>query len=246
MPMLGTPIIGCRGRLQSRLTVRPSGRTSPAMNARSVGRGLLVGPALALTGLLTACGFIFSHAPPVGHEQMSSFSCTESNAGPILDIVWGGLNFLGALQAASDPGAYANSDQIMAVGFSWTVVSSVAAAVGFDKSKKCRAARAQLAARQQGTPGLVPSVHVGDPAEVVVSPAVDTLRVGERVQLLAVAHESSGAALTGRAFFWTSSNDAIASVSGAGSVVANAPGSVVIAARTGNVVGTARIVIVGP
>jgi hypothetical protein len=41
---------------------------------------------LILLGLLslplTGCGFLFSKGPPTGHEQMESFSCVESNAGP--------------------------------------------------------------------------------------------------------------------------------------------------------------------
>ena len=143
--------------------------------------------------------------------------------------------------------SYENPDQIVAVGLSWGAVSTAAAITGFNKSKKCRDARAQLAARQgQQGPGALPAALPGEPAAVVISPSQDTLRVGERVQLKATAMESSGSAMAGRAFFWTSSNDAIASVSGAGSVLANAPGTVVIAARTGNVVGTARLVVVGP
>ena len=50
--------------------------------------------AIAFLGLVPAatgaCGFIFSHGPPVGHEQMEYFTCTESNAGPIVDVIWGG------------------------------------------------------------------------------------------------------------------------------------------------------------
>ena len=81
---------------------------------------------------------------------------------------------------------------------------------------------------------------------VEISPALDTLRVGERVQLQAVARESSGALVPGRSYVWSSSNDAIASVNAAGNVFATAAGAVVIAARTGSVVGTARIVVLEP
>ena len=47
--------------------------------------------AIAFLGLVPAatgaCGFIFSHAPPAGHEQMDYFTCTESNAAPIIDVI---------------------------------------------------------------------------------------------------------------------------------------------------------------
>jgi len=203
--------------------------------------------AVALVGCLTivssACGFIFSHAPPDGHEQMNSFSCTESNAGPIVDIVWAGLNVVGAVQAASDPDAYVNSSQIVAVGLSWGVVSSAAAAVGFNKSNRCRAAKRQLGERQAR--GLVAPV-VSIPRGVVIAPSADTLRVGERVQLVATAHSSGGAVIPQSIFTWTSSNDAIASVNGAGLVTAHAAGSVVIAARAADVVGTASVLVLPP
>lgn len=211
----------------------------------SIKRAASVAATIIMSLGVAGCGFLFSHAPPEGHERMSSFNCTESNAGPIIDIIWGALNVLGALQAASDPDAYENSSQIVAVGLSWGVISGTAAGVGFDKSKKCRTARRSLAERQsQGLTLPAPMPDVAVPAAVVVSPATDTVRVGGRLQLLATANASSGAPLPGRVYFWTSSNDAIASVNGAGLVTAHAPGTVVIAARTGSVVGTAQLVVV--
>ena len=79
---------------------------------------------------------------------------------------------------------------------------------------------------------------------VVIMPQLDTLSVGERIQLVASAHSSSGAVVSSKFFSWSSSNDAIASVSSAGLVTAHASGSVVIAARTDNTVGTANVVVI--
>ena len=81
---------------------------------------------------------------------------------------------------------------------------------------------------------------------VVVSPADTRMAVGEQRQLSAMAHASSGALMPDQPFLWSSSNDAIASVSDAGLVTAHAAGTVVIAANAGNVVGTARIVVTAP
>lgn len=203
---------------------------------------------LGLSSLLvTGCGFVFSKGPPTGHEQMESFTCNESDAPPILDIVWGGLNVLGAAVAASDPRSYENPDQIVLVGLGWGVVSGFAAASGFSKSKQCRRALQQLAERQAQRRANQPTgvLPTGAPAvqAVLVSPSDDTLAVGERVQLVASAHSSSGTVIPNREFTWSSSNDAIASVSNAGLVTAHAPGTVVIAANTSNVVGTTRIVV---
>lgn len=97
---------------------------------------------------LSGCGFVFVNGPPAGHENMNYFSCTESNAGPILDGVWGGLNLAGALTAASDPDAYVDSGQIIAGGLLWTGVSTAAAIVGSNKTSDCREAKQALAERQ--------------------------------------------------------------------------------------------------
>ena len=206
---------------------------------------------LSLSSLLLAgCGFVISQGPPTGHEQLDAFSCTESNAGPTLDVVWASLNVLGAVAAASDPSAYDNSGQIVAVGLAWGVFSSFSAASGFNKSKRCRAALLELAARQaqrRANPsGLTLPTEVPSVQAVMVTPPEDTLAVGERVQLVASAHSSSGIVVPNRDFMWSSSNDAIASVSNAGLVTARAAGTAVIAANTGNVVGTARIMVTPP
>lgn len=202
---------------------------------------------VALVALLSvgasACGFIFSHGPPDGYEQMASFDCTTENTGPILDLVWAGLNVAGALSASANPQDYQNSGQIVAVGLSWGVVSSISAATGFSKSKACRAAKIQMGQR-----GLAPHAEplFGDSVvqAVAVQPPVDTLAVGEQVQLIAAAHNSSGSMVPNQFFAWSSSNDAIASVGPAGLVSTHATGSVVIAARTASIVGIATIVVV--
>ena len=198
---------------------------------------------LALMPFTAGCGFLFSHAPPEDHEQLDYFTCTESNAGPIIDVIWGSLNVLAGLAAASDPEFYGEGAAVAYL--SWGVLSAAAAGVGFNKSKKCKAAKRALAARQ--TQGRVER-RDPPPADLVVqavvlNPPADTLRVGERVQLTATAHSSGGVALPNKPFRWSSSNDAIASVNNAGLVTAHASGTVVIAANTDNVVGTANIVV---
>jgi uncharacterized protein YjdB len=170
---------------------------------------------------------------------MDYFTCTEGDAGPILDVVWAGLNVLGAIIIATDPDAYENSTGAIVIGLSWGVVSGISAGVGFNKSKQCRAAKLELAERQaRGT-------RVGEAVvqAVVVRPDTVTLAVGQRIQLVATALNSTGGTVPNKMFTWSSSNDAIASVSNAGQVTAHAVGSVVIAANTDNIVGTANILV---
>jgi hypothetical protein len=194
---------------------------------------------------LGACGLLFTHGPPAGYEHLESFSCTQSNTGPVIDVVWAALNVAGALVVAGSPDQYENPDQAEASGIFWGVLSGVAAGVGFDKVKKCVAAKRDLAERQAKARATapVPPISSGDIQTVQVAPGVDTLVVGGGVQLVANALDSSGAAVVHPAFTWSSSNDAIASVTNSGRVTAHAPGSVIVAANAANVVGTARIVV---
>ena len=190
----------------------------------------------------SGCGFILTNAPPAGHGTMADFSCTESNGGPIVDIVWASLNLLGALGAASEPDAYENADAIVSVGLAWTAFSGAAAIVGFNKTARCRDAKRALAARSRvstQSPGLMDTMVLG----VTITPPRDTLLVGNQRQLIAAAHNSAGVMIPLRTFRWSSSNDAIASVSNAGLVTAHAAGTAVIAANTENVVGTATVVV---
>ena len=179
--------------------------------------------AIAFLGLVPAatgaCGFIFSHAPPAGHEQMDYFTCTESNAAPIIDVI----DVIWAFVIQSD---IPIASRLVFAG-----LSGVAAGVGFSKSRECRAAKRALAQRLSARrdPRAVEAVV----QTVVISPATDTLAIGERVQLVATAHSSNGAIVANRMFVWSSSNDAIASVNNAGLVTAHATGAVVIAGTHG-------------
>ncbi len=101
--------------------------------------------ALPLSAGTVGCGFIFTHGPPEGYEQMDYFTCTESNTGPILDVIWGGLNVIGAIVVLSDPDEYEESNQIIASGLTWGAISGTAAAVGFSKTSKCRDAKQEMA-----------------------------------------------------------------------------------------------------
>jgi len=198
-----------------------------------------------------ACSMLFTHGPPQGHEKMVYFTCSESSTGPILDIVWGGLNVAGALVIAGHRDEYDNPDRGVATGVIWGIISGISAGVGFDRVKKCRAAKRQLAERQARAParadeGVTGRVRVSGGDEVrrvEITPHTDTLTAGNSVQLAAKALDENGGYYINKVFRWSSSNDAIASVSNSGLVTAHAPGSVVIAANADNVVGTANVLV---
>ena len=200
--------------------------------------------------LFGACSLLFTHGPPEGHEKMVYFTCSESNTGPVLDIVWGALNITGALVIAGHRDEYDNPDQGVATGVIWAIVSGISAGVGFDRVKKCQAAKRQLAERQASAPARAEQAAPGRAAEVagvqtvLIQSRDDTLTIGQQVQFAAKAFDANGAVVHSiTTFRWSSSNDAVASVSDAGLVTPRAPGTAVIAANSYNVVGTTRVVV---
>lgn len=97
--------------------------------------------AMILTMLLgSGCSLLFVHGPPEDHATLARFDCTESNAVPVLDVIWAGLNGLGA---ASVDGANPQHDQIVGVGVAWLVVSGISAVYGFTKVSHCNDAKRQ-------------------------------------------------------------------------------------------------------
>ena len=80
-------------------------------------------------------------------------------------------------------------------------------------------------------------------ASVAVSPAAASLQVGGTIQLTAVAKDSSGTILAGRAMTWSSSNSLIATVTSAGLATALAAGTATITATSEGQSGTTAIAV---
>jgi trimeric autotransporter adhesin len=80
---------------------------------------------------------------------------------------------------------------------------------------------------------------------VTVSPALDTLIVGNTATLTATPQDASGNTLSGRAVSWATSNEAVAIVSSSGVVHTVASGSATITATSEGKVGAATIVVIG-
>src|SRR5204863_7628143 len=80
-------------------------------------------------------------------------------------------------------------------------------------------------------------------ASVTVSPASPSLRVGTTVALTATTLDSAGNTLTGRTLTWSSSNGAVATVSGSGVVTGAAVGTATITATSEGKGGSATITV---
>ena len=86
-------------------------------------------------------------------------------------------------------------------------------------------------------------IETGIAGLVVVSPAVDTVEVGETTQFTATITDLHGNPLPGPAVTWTSSNPAIATIDGNGLATGVAPGTVTITASIGYLSGDAQLTV---
>lgn len=158
------------------------------------------------------------------------------------------LNALGDTLRLTAVGIAANGDTLRdPSGVVWATLDTVIAL-------EPRGATALAISRRRGTAkvyafygdGLTDSASIlirQVPAFVDVTPARDTLSVGESRQFAATALDSNRVAIPGVPFTWSSSNTAVATVSTAGLVQARAEGSPTITAATAGATGTAMLVV---
>jgi len=104
-------------------------------------------PGLAIAMIVTlslqsGCSFLFVKGPPANHAKLASVDCSDSNAWPVLDTIWAGLNGLGAVTAAGDA-TTPNQGQVIGVGLAWLAVSGISAIYGFSQVSACSDARRQ-------------------------------------------------------------------------------------------------------
>ena len=190
------------------------------------------------------CSLLLVDGPPQGYAQMDHFHCTESNALPMLDALWAGLNFLGGVAVAVEPDDYQDPGHLIAGSVFWTVLSGWSAMTGHQETRSCRAARFSEAQERRAGPGP-PMVERSSQVEaVMVKPTAETLAVGEAVQLQATAYSSAGTPLDGVRVNWNSTHDTVATVSTFGRVVAHTPGTTVVTAQSGGAMGVVEIRVV--
>ncbi len=112
-------------------------------------RARLLAGTLALCATLASlpgCSFVLVQGPPRGRGQPASFSCTRSNAVPVVDAVLAGTSlFVGATLLAATGG---HTDTWIGpyavVGTTFTLegmVFGVSSLVGFRRTSDCREAQ---------------------------------------------------------------------------------------------------------
>src|SRR5687767_5586014 len=100
----------------------------------------LIGIVSSALVLHSGCSFLFVKGPPVGHAGMVTFECSDSRGWPTFDVIWAGLNGIGAASAAGDD-ENPDQGQIVAVGLAWLVLSGISAGYGFSKVSDCEKAK---------------------------------------------------------------------------------------------------------
>jgi uncharacterized protein YjdB len=128
---------------------------------------------------------------------------------------------------------------------SWTSSNSAVATVSANGTVVGVAAgAATVTATSGGRSGQAAVTVTLPPVQtVVVTPTVDTLGIGTEKQHTAVLRDAAGTVLTGRAITWNSANVAIATVSSAGIVTGQAPGTTTISATSEGRAGTATVLV---
>lgn len=89
-------------------------------------------------------------------------------------------------------------------------------------------------------------VETGIPAAVTVSPALDSINVGETAQFTATCTDLHGNTVTCPATTWSSSNTAVATVDGTGLATGVDAGTAMITASIGYASGSATLVVIQP
>ena len=92
--------------------------------------------------------------------------------------------------------------------------------------------------------GVVTVMQVA--GSVVVSPAADTISMGDTLALAAEAFDANGYLVDGAEFSWSSSDEAVAEVGGGGVVRGVREGTVTITATAGDAHGTSEITVENP
>jgi len=108
-------------------------------------------PTLALAAIiLSGCSWAFVQAPPPGHQTMSYFDCTSSNALPTLDLIIGTVGLLEGISFTTDGNGASTVSQnknAIVVAAAQTALFAVSSYYGYRTTATCREAKEDLVRR---------------------------------------------------------------------------------------------------
>ncbi|HEU4453795.1 MAG TPA: Ig-like domain-containing protein, partial [Longimicrobium sp.] len=138
--------------------------------------------------------------------------------------------------------AYDATGGHVAASFAWSSSDAAVATVDGDGKVTARGtglARIVATSGAKADSSMIQVIQVV--AALAVSPAAQTLTVGQTAPLQAAASDSGGTAIPGVGVTWTSSSPAVASVDAGGTLRAVAPGSAALTASAQGVSASARV-----
>lgn len=199
----------------------------------------------ALLALLAACGGgadgdVGPTPPPAPPPPLTTASVAVTPAAPTLDI--------GATITLEAAARAANGALLTSRTVSWSSAApAVATVAGAGVVTAVAPGTALVTATIDGVAGSATvTVRPRPVASVQLSPATDSLVIGESAPFTATVRDATGALLTDRAVVWSTTVPAVASVSSAGLVTALSPGRVQVRATSEGVVGSATVDVVTP
>lgn len=140
-----------------------------------------------------------------------------------------------------------NGQPITGAAVTWTSSNAGVATVNAAGLVTAAGNGAATVSAAAGTVSGSAAVTVSQEAIAVeVSPAIDTVLVGDSVRISAIAADANGHAVAGSEFTWSSSNASIAAVDASGLVRAFAGGAVTITATSGGEHASAELTILHP
>ena len=125
----------------------------------------------------------------------------------------------------------------------WSSSSDAVATVGGGRVTAVSAGTVTLTATVEGRSGSVELTVLPRAHTVTVQAPSSSLFEGDQMEVSATARDAAGNVLTGRAVAWSSSSDAVATVSAAGTVTAVAPGTTTITATVEGRTGTLELTV---
>ena len=140
---------------------------------------------------------------------------------------------------------FATGDTARSLTVQWTSQNAAIVTVSANGVLTAHAEGETRVVASAGTASATLQVLVkADVRSVTVSPATDSLNVGEEVQLAAMVRDANGTALV-RTPVWSSNNPSIASVTAGGRVRGLTRGTATITATVEGVTGSAQITVLG-
>lgn len=209
--------------------------TASGAIARVDANGLVTAVSVGATTVTAMAGTVTASAPVVVEQRVTAVALTPD------EVTIEENEQVQILASATDVNGHAIANPL----FQWTSSRSSVASVSQNGLVSAMSAgETRISATSGGVIGSA-TVTVEDSgvATLTVTPAADTLRIRETVQLTATGRDRNGVVMPGLTPTWSSSSTTVATVSNRGLVTARAAGTATVTARVEDKTASATITV---